>query len=51
MREHADLKVRAAPSQDLTLRREAVAACLTRLVDGEPGLLLSPQCKVLRAGF
>jgi hypothetical protein len=51
MREHADLEVRAAPSQDLTLRREAVAACLTRLVDGEPGLLLSPQCRVLRAGF
>ena len=51
MKEHADLEVRAAPTQDLTLRREAVAACLTRLVEGEPGLLLSPHCKVLRAGF
>ncbi len=51
MREHADLEVRAAPSQDLTLRREAVASCLTRLIDGRPGLQLSPRCKVLRAGF
>ena len=51
MKEHADLDVRAAPTQDLTIRREAVASCLNRLVDGEPGLLLSPHCKVLRAGF
>jgi hypothetical protein len=28
-----------------------VAAPLGRLVDGKPGLLLSPACKVLRKGF
>ena len=51
LREHAGLRVRAAPSNDFTLRREAVAATLNRMVDGEPGLLLSPHCKVLRKGF
>jgi hypothetical protein len=51
LKEHADLDVRPAPSQDLTLRREAVASCLNRLVDGKPGLLVSPHCKVIRAGF
>ena len=28
-----------------------MAGCLNRLVDGEPGLLLSPHCKMLRKGF
>ncbi len=52
MREHADLDVRPAPSQDLTLRRAAVVSCLTRLVDGgKPGLVLSPACRTLRTGF
>ena len=51
MQEHADLKVRAAPSQDLTLRRAAVVSCLTRLVDGKPGLVVSPACRTLRTGF
>ena len=51
MREHADLEVRPAPSQDLTLRRAAVVSCLTRLVDGKPGLVDSPACHTLRTGF
>ena len=51
MREHADLEVRPAPSQDLTLRRAAVVSCLTRLVDGKPGLVVSPACRTLRTGF
>ena len=51
MREHADLDVRPAPSQDLTLRRAAVVSCLTRLVDGKPGLVVSPACHTLRTGF
>lgn len=37
-----------APSNDFTLRREAVATPLSRLVDGEPGLLISPTCTSLR---
>lgn len=45
------LHVRAAPSNDLTLRRETVAAALTRIVDGEPGLILSPTMTVTRKGM
>jgi hypothetical protein len=37
-----------APTQNFTTRREAVAAPLNRMVDGEPGFLLSPSCPVLR---
>ena len=29
-------------------RRESVAMCLSRLIDGEPGLLLHPSCTNLR---
>jgi hypothetical protein len=45
--------IRAAPahSNDFTLRREAVAAPLSRIVDGEPGLLVHPDCRVLRKGM
>jgi hypothetical protein len=37
-----------APSNVFTLRREAVAAALKRLIDGKPGLTLSPRCKIAR---
>jgi hypothetical protein len=37
-----------APTQNFAARREAVAAALNRLIDGEPGFLLSPSCRVLR---
>lgn len=43
--------VSAAPSNEFTLRREAVAATLSRLIDGEPGLALDPSCRMLRKGF
>lgn len=33
------------------LRREALAAPLSRLVDGEPGLLIDPGCRTLRKGL
>lgn len=41
----------AAPSQNPTLRREAVASVLLRMVDGGPAILVDPSCKVLRKGF
>jgi hypothetical protein len=47
----AKIRCLAAPTNNFTPRREAVAAPLGRLVDGKPGLLLSPACKVLRKGF
>lgn len=51
VREHAGLDIRPAPSNVWTVRREAVAGALSRLVDGEPGFLLSSSCRVLRKGF
>lgn len=39
------------PSNALTPRLEAVRSPLRRLVDGRPGLIVSPACKVLRKGF
>ena len=41
----------AAPTNDLIMRREVVAAALRRMVDGRPGLLVSPRCKVVRKGM
>lgn len=37
-----------APSNVFTLRREAVASALKRLIDGKPGLIISPKCQVVR---
>ena len=37
-----------AATNDFIKRREAVAGPLTRLVDGAPGLLVHPNCRVLR---
>jgi len=42
---------RPAPTNNLTPRLEAVRLPLTRLIDGQPGLLISPRCKILRKGF
>jgi hypothetical protein len=43
-------KVPAVPaeSNSFTIRREAFAAPMLRLIDGQPGLLIHPQCKRLR---
>jgi hypothetical protein len=40
-----------APSNDFELRRSAVGAALSRLVDGEPGLVVHPDCRTLRKGM
>lgn len=40
-----------APSNDPIVRREAVAAALNRLVDGVPGLIISPKCELTRKGM
>lgn len=48
----AGIRVLPAPSNRLIPRLEAVRAPLTRLIDGEPGLLLCPNgCPVIRQGF
>ena len=43
---------RPAPgNNEMVLRREAVAAPLTRLIDGRPGLIINRRCVKLRAGM
>ena len=46
--------IQASPApfnNDFTIRTEAVANPLRRLIDGEPGFLLHPDCKVSRKGM
>lgn len=40
-----------APTNDFSARQEVVIGCLNRMIDGQPGILLSPKCQVLRKGF
>ena len=40
-----------APSNDFIKRRESVAVALNRMIDGEPGMLVHPQCRSLRKGM
>lgn len=42
---------RPAHTNNFTKRREAVAVALNRMIDGAPGLLIHPQCKMLRKGM
>lgn len=47
-----NLRIKPAPgNNDPVLRREAVAVALNRMIDGVPGLLISPRCEVLRKGM
>ncbi len=46
--------IKAVPApfnNDFTIRTEAVATPLRRMIDGEPGFLLHPDCKVTRKGM
>lgn len=42
------VKARPASTNDFVKRRESVALCLTRLIDGRPGIVIDPRCKMLR---
>lgn len=44
-------RVNQAMTNSFMTRREAVAHRLTRLIDGVPGMVISPTCTVLRKGF
>lgn len=46
-----NIVARPAETNDFTVRREAVAEPLGRLIDGVPGLIIDPRCKVLRKGM
>ena len=45
------IRWREAPSNDPLLRIEAVKNALDRLVDGNPGILISPKARFIRKGF
>lgn len=45
------INARPAPSNDFSLRREAIAVALSRIIDGKPGLLISPKCSITRKGL
>lgn len=45
------IPISGTATNDPTIRREAVAQSLLRLVDGEPGLLIHPDCKMARKGM
>jgi len=45
------LPAEPAPTNDPVARQDAVTKHLQSHVDGEPGLLVSPKCKLVRKGF
>jgi hypothetical protein len=45
------LRADPAPSNDPVLRHGALGAALSRIIDGKPGVLVSPECRVLRKGL
>lgn len=45
------IPISGTSTNDPTIRREAVAGALLRLVDGEPGLLIHPDCRMTRKGM
>lgn len=46
-----DIPAQPAPTNDFIKRRESVAMYLNRMVDGQPGLVVHPQCRYLRKGM
>lgn len=40
-----------APTNDPSIRHGALGACLTRMIDGKPGLIISPSLKTTRKGL
>jgi hypothetical protein len=47
----AGIPTEGAPTNEFMARRECVAGFLSRMIEGEPGFLLSPTCKQLRSGL
>lgn len=42
------IRFRPASTNSFNLRREAVSRVLTRMVEGQPGFVVSPSCRMLR---
>lgn len=49
--EKAGITARPVFTQDVTIRRDAIDNPLRRLIDGKPGLMVSPKCKITRKGL
>ena len=47
----AGLSARPAPSNDVSLRLESVSAPLSRMVDGQSGVLIDFRCRTIIKGF
>jgi hypothetical protein len=47
----AKIDAHPAPTNDFTIRSEAIEIPLNRLVDGKPGLIISTKCKTARKGL
>lgn len=45
------IRIVPAPTNKIDMRREALKKPLTELIDGEPAILISPRCKLLRTGL
>lgn len=45
------ITAKPAPTNDFAKRTESVSAALRRMIDGEPGFLIHPDCKVTRKGM
>lgn len=45
------IKAKPAPTNDFAIRTESVSSTLRRMIDGEPGFLIHPDCKVTRKGM
>ncbi len=45
------IPTQAASTNDFIPRRQAVINRLTRTIDGQPGLLIDPSCKMITKGF
>ena len=45
------ISARPAPSNDVTLRLESVNATLSRMIDGDSGMLIDPKCVNIIKGF
>lgn len=46
--EAVGIKASKAPTNDFSLRVESVNSVCGRMIDGEPGFVISPKCKILR---
>ena len=47
----AGIQAFPAPSNDVSLRLESVNACLSRMVEGLPALMVDPSCITIKKGF